>query len=123
MSAGSVAREAAVAAAEAGSSLSGDARDQLEQASLGVARELRGELQRGQSDTSRTLSQIQPRLQVCCYSNNQIVNHLLQAVAGRTVRSRCPLLSWGVLLEIESGGALERRKVHCNDPRNMMPWC
>lgn len=60
-----MAREAARAAAEAGSSLSGDAREQLEQASLGVARELRGELQRGQSDTSRALSQIQPRLQVC----------------------------------------------------------
>ncbi|KAK9830671.1 hypothetical protein WJX74_001810 [Apatococcus lobatus] len=63
LSAGSVAREAAMAAAQAGSSLSGDARDQLEQASLGVARELRGELQRSQSDTSRALSQIQPRLQ------------------------------------------------------------
>lgn len=54
-----------MAAAEAGSSLAGDAGERLEQASLGVARELRGELQRGQSDTSRALSQIQPRLQVC----------------------------------------------------------
>ena len=54
-----------MAATEAGSSLAGDAREQLQQASLGVARELRSELQRGQSDTSRALSQIQPRLQVC----------------------------------------------------------
>ena len=61
---GSAARQAAAAAADAGDSLAGDARGQLEQASLGVARELRGELQRGQSDTLRALSTIQPRLQV-----------------------------------------------------------
>ncbi|KAK9847794.1 hypothetical protein WJX84_006308 [Apatococcus fuscideae] len=63
LSAGSLAREAAVTAAEAGSSLLGDARQQLEETSLRVARELRGELQRGSSDTLRALSQIQPRLQ------------------------------------------------------------
>ncbi len=62
--AGSAAREAASAAADAGSSLAGDMRGQLEAVSLGMARELRGELQRGQSDTLRALSILQPRLQV-----------------------------------------------------------
>ena len=64
ISTGSAAREAASAAADAGSSLAGDMRGQLEAVSLGVARELRGELQRGQSDTLRALSILQPRLQV-----------------------------------------------------------